>query len=253
MDARALAWALDPVTLMQDAGHEPDPWQADLLRSDDPRVLLNIHRQGGKSTTVAAMAIGEAIRHDGSLVLAVSRTQRQSDELFRKVVQTYKRLGSPIPAVEDTRRTLGLENGSRIVSLPGDPENLRAFSAPRLILVDEASRVDEDMEVALSPMLATVPDGRMVYLSTPFGKRGFFHRAWADAETRWRRFKVPATECPRISPAFLEEERIRLGPRMFAQEYLCEFGEAEDSYFPSDTVRAAFTAAIKPLFPGGMP
>lgn len=249
----ALAWSLDPAALMEDAGFVPDPWQAELLRSTDPRVLLNIHRQGGKSLATAAMSVGEAIQHDDSLILLVSRTQRQSDELFRKILKLYRSLGSPIPPVEDQARMLSLSNGSRIVSLPGDPDNLRSFSAPRLILVDEASRVPDAMEGALSPMLATVPDGRMIYLSTPFGARGFFHRRWEDQETPWRRFEVRATECPRIAPEFLAFERIRLGQRMFAQEYLCEFGEAEDSYFDADDVERAFRADISPLFPGGLP
>ena len=61
-------------------------------------------------------------------------------------------------------------------------------------------------------MLA-VSGGRLIALSTPFGKRGWFHAAWRSAED-WDRVKVTAEQCPRISAEFLVEERVlarRLG------------------------------------------
>lgn len=244
----AMAWSLDPAALMQDAGFEPDPWQSALLRSPARRVLLNVHRQAGKSTTCAALACGEAITQDDSLILLVSRTQRQSDELFRKLVAFYDALARPVPAVQDQARTLTLANGSRIVSLPGEPENLRGFSAPRLILVDEASRVSDAMQAAISPMLATVPDGRLIYLSTPCGLRGFFAEAWHDPALDWERVRVTADRCPRIAPAFLASERARLGPRMFAQEYLCSFEESIGQVFSTESVLGAFSSDAAPLF-----
>jgi Terminase large subunit, T4likevirus-type, N-terminal len=247
-DLTRLSWRLDPAGLMLDAGFEPDPWQAGLLRSRSTRILLNVHGQAGKSTTCAALACGEAITREGSLILLVSRTQRQSDELFRKVLAFDAALGRPVPAAQDQARMLSLENGSLIVSLPGDPENLRGFSAPRLILVDEAARVSDAMQAALSPMLATVPDGRMIYLTTPMGRRGFFHDAWHDAALDWERIMVTADRCPRISPEFLADERAKLGPRLFAQEYMCSFEDAVGQVFSSESILAAFESDRVPLF-----
>jgi hypothetical protein len=232
---------------MEDAGFKPDPWQRQLLRSTATRVLILAHRQAGTSTTCAAMATGEALLCDEALVLIISRTQRQADELFRKCVWFYNALARPIPAVQDQARMLTLANGSRVVSLPGDAENLRGFSGPRLVLIDEAARVSDALDAAISPMLATVPDGRMVCLSSPFGRRGAFHRDWEDTQTAWERYRVTAPECSRISREFLEAERIRLGQRLFNQEYLCEFGDAEDNYFDSLAVEAAFNPDLQPL------
>src|SRR6516164_8589218 len=63
-----LYWA-DPSRLLTDAGFHPDPWQADLLRSTDPRTLLLCHRQAGKSTVAAAMAVLSAILEFPATVL----------------------------------------------------------------------------------------------------------------------------------------------------------------------------------------
>jgi hypothetical protein len=67
-----LAHALDPVAFVQNRlKFEPDPWQARLLRSRAPWILLNCCRQSGKSTTTAALALHTAI-YDPGLILLVS-------------------------------------------------------------------------------------------------------------------------------------------------------------------------------------
>ena len=87
-----LAHALDPVAFVQDRlKFEPDPWQARLLRSCAPWILLNCCRQSGKSTTTAAVALHTAI-YDPGLILLVSPSLRQSKELFAKVTGFLKDL-----------------------------------------------------------------------------------------------------------------------------------------------------------------
>ena len=78
MLARDLALALDPALLARRAGIDPDPWQADVLRSPAPRMLLNCSRQAGKSTVAAAIGVHEALYRPGSLVLLLSPALRQS-------------------------------------------------------------------------------------------------------------------------------------------------------------------------------
>ena len=54
-------------------------------------------------------------------------------------------------------------------------------------------------------MLA-VSGGSLMMLSTPYGKRGVFYEEWTGGHG-WERYEVPASQCPRISEDFLEEER----------------------------------------------
>ena len=88
-----IASALDPALLMQSAGLQPDGWQAELLRSDGKRALLLCCRQSGKSTVAAVVAVHEAAFKPKSLVLLLSPSLRQSQELFRKVLETYRAVG----------------------------------------------------------------------------------------------------------------------------------------------------------------
>lgn len=149
---------------------------------------------------------------------------------------------------ESNKLSLGLENGSRIVSLPGTEGTIRGFSGAALIVEDEAARVDDALYYAVRPMLA-VSGGRLILMSTPFGKRGHFFEAGQDGGAEWQRIEIPATGCARIAPAFLEEERRQMGDWWFRQEYLCEFVATTDQVFAYDLVMGALSDDVAPLFP----
>jgi hypothetical protein len=243
--ARDLRRALDPTELAIDAGWSPDDWQADLLRSDAPRILLNCARQTGKSTTTAHLAVAEALRNPG-LILLASPSQRQSGELFRKTLAVLRATPDAPRIEQESATSLEIESGARIVSLPGSEATLRGYSAPVLVVVDEAARVSDDLYTALRPMLAA-GGGRLVALSTPWGRQGWFFEAWTNGGPTWARYEVRATDCPRISPDFLAEELRELGPMRYAMEYLCEFLDTGEAVFPSALIEAALTDEVHPL------
>jgi hypothetical protein len=238
-----LACSLDPVILAERACIAPDPWQCDVLRSTAPRVLLLCSRQAGKSTITSILAVHTAVYEPGSLVLLLSPTLRQSGELFKKCAGVYQALGRPVPSDSESALQLELENGSRIVSLPGKEGTIRGFSGVRLLAIDEAAWVPDDLYLAVRPMLA-VSQGRLVALSTPHGTRGWFYEAWRGQEP-WERYEVPATSCPRISAAFLEEEKRNMGEWWFEQEYLCRFLDAQTQAFSRDDIEQCFREEIE--------
>ena len=140
-----IALALDPSLLMRLAGLEPDPWQQELLRSSFTRQLLLCSRQTGKSTTTAFLALHEAIYRERALVLMLSPSLRQSQELFRKALHAYGKLPIRPASINENSLRLELANGSRIISLPGREETIRGFSGVSLLIIDEASRVADEL------------------------------------------------------------------------------------------------------------
>jgi hypothetical protein len=248
-----LALALDPVRLAQRLGLAPDPWQADLLRADARQRILLCCRQAGKSTVAALLALHAALFAPPALVLLLSPSLRQSQELYRRVRADYRALGEMAPGVvEETALRLELANGSRVVSLPGKEATVRGFSGTSLLVVDEASRVPDALYHAVRPMLA-VSGGRLVLLSTPFGKRGFFWHEWAEGGEDWRRVRITAEQCPRIDPGWLIRERAAIGEWWFRQEYLCEFVDTADQVFGQEVVMRALSADVEPLFARSLP
>ncbi len=194
------------------------------------------------------MAVHRAWSRAGVLVLVLTPTARQSWEFVRKAAGFVQALG--VKARGDGRQAMSLllPNGSRIVGLPGKSgDTIRGFSAVSMLLVDEAARVDDEVYNSIRASLA-VSGGDLWLMSTPNGRAGFFWETWAGSEEGWRRVAVTAAECPRISAAFLEEERATIGGRRFRQEYCCEFQELEGALFQSELVEAAMDKASEPVY-----
>src|SRR3712207_7257735 len=102
----------------------------------------------------ALIALHRVLYHPSSLVLCLAPSLRQSQELFGKVLGFYRELGRPVPPQAERKLSLELENESRIVTLPGTEKTIRGFSGAVLLLVDEASRVNDGLYYAVRPMLA---------------------------------------------------------------------------------------------------
>jgi hypothetical protein len=238
----------DACLMARRAGLAADDWQSDLLRSNARQVMLLCSRQSGKSTVSSILALHEAVYKPDSLILLLSPSLRQSQELFRKLKDAYNALESPFMprTAQESALTLEFDNGSRIVALPGKEATIRGFSGVSLLIVDEASRVPDELYQAIRPMLA-VSGGRIVLLSTPFGKRGFFYSEWTDGDG-WRKIKITADQCPRIDKEWLERERQMIGDWWYLQEYFCEFVETNDQVFSYDDIQSALDPNIKPLF-----
>ena len=100
-----------------------------------------------------------------------------------------------------------------------------------MLVIDEAARVPDDLYRTVRPMLAA-SNGRLICLSTPYGKRGFFHDAWAHGGADWTRIEVPAQQVSAHRAEFLAEERRCLGEAWFRQEYECSFEALEGLVYP---------------------
>jgi hypothetical protein len=221
---------LDPVQFAEDVlDFHPDDWQKEVLRYSGPRLMMLCSRQSGKSTIAALKGLHCALHYPNSLTLIISPSQRQSSELFKVITQMMNNLPVPPVKVEDNKMSVTLLSGSRIVSLPANADTIRGYSAPDVVLVDEASRTVDGVYYAIRPFFAT-GKGQLIALSTPNGRFGWFFDAW-ESEQEWKKIKVVADDCPRISKEFLASELEALGRFWYSQEYECLFVENENSVF----------------------
>jgi hypothetical protein len=217
----------------------PDSVQAQVLDPNIRRGILNCCRQWGKSTTLAAKAVHHAFTHPDSLTLCITPSGRQSGTFIDKCRGFVRILNLPRRSAAEHRMSICMPNGARIIGLPGRDDTTRGFSAVSLLLVDEASRVSEDIIEAVTPMLAAAPDAAYWLLSTPNGADNYFYQVWSnhDAYPDWTRIRVTAPECPRITEEFLKEQRLSLAPTAYEQEYLCRFLSADDSIYAIDDLK----------------
>ena len=227
-----------------------DPWQAGLLDNAWKRTLLLCSRQSGKSTTTAALVLHTALYKAPADILLVSPGERQSGEILRKVKQMWKALPklqySHVQLKNDSVLKVEFSNGSRILALPGKSETIRGYSAIKLIVIDEASQVDDELYYTIRPMLA-VSGGSLILLSTPWGKRGFFYDAWCGKDTDdWKIITVTADQCPRISKKFLQQEKESMGQWWYDQEYMCVFVDTSTQLFGLNMLELCVSKHIDP-------
>jgi hypothetical protein len=243
-----LALTLSPVIFMQKAfGANPDDWQKELLTKYPDKSLLLCSRQSGKSTVSAVIALYHALVNSDALILIISKAFRQAEELFRKmkVGIAYITKKGIISIEHETQRSIQFSNGSRILSLPGRQETVRAYSKVAYLIIDEAAQVPDELYKTVRPMLA-VSKGKIIAMTTPYGKRGWFHNSWENGKG-WYKVKVTAEDCPRITQEFLDEEMLEIGEWWVKQEYYCEFVDNKEQVFNYEDIEAAICENLYPL------
>lgn len=130
-------------------------------------------------------------------VLIVSPTQRQSDEMLQRVAGVYRGMAEAPKLRRDNASEMGLSNGSRVISLPGSEGGIRGSANVRLLVLDEAARIDDDVFASVLPMVGS--DGQILALSTPWGRRGWFYNLHEDDRSGWEWHKVVNESGTRLS------------------------------------------------------
>lgn len=226
-------------------GFVPDAMQTLLLLCEAKRVILNCHRQWGKSTIAAIRAVHRAVTFPCQQIVIVSIDARHSQKLANLCRKFARRLGLEVKGDGVNEQSIVFPNGSAIIPLPGKADAIRGFTAD-LLIIDEAARVPDEVYETATPMLAAT-NGDLWLLSTPKGKRGFFFREWSgpDSETHpWLRITGKPSDHDRVNRGFLANEQRHKTGTMFGAEYGCEF-ESEGRYvFREEWLERAFRADI---------
>jgi hypothetical protein len=234
-----------------------DDWQKSFIETKGDKILCT-GRQVGKSEICGKDAGDYSINNPNQNILMIAPTERQAYALFSKTLNYLSR-NFPKEVVtkgkdRPTKEKITLRNGTVIYCLPVGMSGvgIRFITVHRLY-VDEASRVPEDVWEAITPALLTT-GGDTILLSTPFGKQGEFYRCWInedDAYTSFTRFSVTSETVMKERPLSevwtekkrekalikLEQAKIRMSKRQYAQEYLGEFVDELFRLFSDEIIR----------------
>jgi hypothetical protein len=272
-EAAALLHTLSPYRYVRSIGFRPYEWQEAVLRSPHKRKVVNGARQAGKSTIVSAKPCHIAKHFPASVSLIVAATEQQAFYDMEKVKDFIAHDPGYPEIRRDSDRLVTLANGSWIMVVPATEKAARGPSAPRLILLDEASRIEDIVyRSGIIPMLTDNPDCELISISTPNGKEGFFFESFGNP--KWERYEVRSPWDVvdlefRLEPAGpeagyrkqraaqgilgyysprhmnREEQEFNLGemgPMMYRQEYGVEFVEPGDQVFGYDDIERMMNA-----------
>ena len=120
----------------------------------------------------------------GSQVLMTAPSQRQSlASCFERRATWWWPAGMEMNPEAWNKSTIELPDGGRIMAVPGSEQTIRGVPALDLLIIDEASRVTDELMVAVRPMIATT-GGTIMALSTPAGQKGWFFEAAEGGSAR---------------------------------------------------------------------
>jgi hypothetical protein len=223
---------------------ELDQWQKDVIKTKG-NIVLRSGRQCGKSTVISELVGDYAAKNKNKSILVIASVERQAHLLFEKILdyvhnnyKTYIKHGKDKP----TKSKLTLNNGTVIRCLPTGLSGygIRGYTID-LLVADEAAFINDEVWQAVTPMISTRIDkgARIILLSTPMGKEGYFYRCFEDPT--FTTFHVSSEDCSRINKQFLGQEKARMSELEYAQEYLGEFVDELRQFFPNELIKSCMT------------
>jgi len=230
---------------------ELDQWQKEVLDCDT-NIALRSGRQTGKSTVISIKAAEYALKNPNKLVMIVAAVERQAYLLFEKTLgylsDNYKK-NIATGKLRPTKHIIHLKNKSRIMCLPTGLTGygIRGFTTD-LLIVDEAAFVNREVFDAITPQLA-VSGGKIVLLSTPFGKEGYFYDCFSNPS--FKTWHISSEDCPRIDKEFLAREKLSKSMLVYNQEYLGEFVSDLLAFFNIDLIKRAMCLTPSVIRPHG--
>jgi hypothetical protein len=248
---REIAYRLDPVLWVTEVlAIKPMAWQEQFLRAQRGASILALTaRQVGKTTTACWAIAHTMLFYPGSLSVIACPAQRQSGEAVRRIYAILLKIGAKFKI--DNTYTLELQNGSRVLALPGDEETIRGLTVDGWIVADEAARLKEELITALHPMRARCPQARFAMLSTARTRTDPFWTAWKSDNPNWLRLKATADMAGMpFTQQFLEEQLQHMGEQDYNQEYLGIPGGGNASPFTWDLHERA-SGVHAPMVPPG--
>lgn len=269
---RIPVWASYPTAFCREAMNFFPHWYQDELINDMSIFIAACwSRQIGKSEAIAHKAIHEAFTNEFADVIIIAPVKRQARELFTKITKAITQ--SPIifnsVVGRMTQESITFDNGSRIINLAAGDEGvqLRGYSIA-LLIIEEAAFIPEAVFVAVEQGLSST-GGREIMISTPYGKNNEFYKVFHPEgmkgydHSKMGRQQVGEFSCyrydytvgldvqkpngrPQLSQIHVDRQKRKLTDFQWRAEYLAEFIEDIDQYFPQGIIEALYNSKFFP-------
>ena len=244
---------------------EPYKYQAALWADRSlSRVVLKA-RQTGFSQAVALEALHTAIYRPASTILIVSRNLEAAVNVLTYVKAALTTPGilepplapAPLHLTKNAETSLGLSNGSRVLSIAATRSAGRTYAATAVYL-DEFAHMPWGLDIyqAVAPTVSR--GGRLTVMSTPNGRANPFFLLW---QGQWggsfSKHVVGWWRCPAYNPdgwALTNDEESRAAGKTFswygterpkftaqqwAQEYGIDFIDSGVAVFSAEDIQRA--------------
>lgn len=242
-----------------------DVWQQEIMDAQG-NVLVNKGRQTGGTETFSHKA-GEYMRNNpGHQIICVSDTLDQAENIINMVLHY---LGTKCPKDIDrgkkkpTKTRVWLKNKSHIISRPvgNTGDAVRSFTG-NILYVDEAALMPRTFWVAALAVLFST-GGKIWASSTPRGKyegknkkKTYYYEAYLNIRGKWTVIEQTSEwvaenrevcdtwtqEQHDEAIEFLKDRKEDLSEAEYAREYLAQFTDENQQWFPDELIRSRMVA-----------
>ena len=210
----------------------PYPFQQKLVQSfrDNRFTICKLPRQSGKSVTVTAFLIHQAIFRDNINVAILANKRETSFELMAKLQTSYENLPKWLQqgVIAWNKGSIELENGSRITASSTSSSAVRGFSY-NIVMLDEFAFVPtgiaDEFFSSVYPTISSGKSTKVIIVSTPNGMNHFY-KLWNDAEkgrNSYNSIEAHWSEVPGRDDKWKQETISNTSEQQFAQEFECDF------------------------------
>ncbi len=221
----------------------PYPFQQELVQSfhGNRFTICKLPRQSGKSVTVTAYLIHQAIFRDNINVAILANKRETAFELMAKLQTSYENLPKWLQqgVLAWNKGSIELENGSRITASSTSSSAVRGFSY-NIVMLDEfafvPTNIAEEFFSSVYPTISSGKSTKVIIVSTPNGMNHFY-KLWTDAQKKrnsYNAIEAHWSEVPGRDAKWREETIANTSEQQFAQEFECDFiGSAGTLISPS--------------------
>lgn len=196
------------------------------------------------------MAAHTCIKKPNALVVYLSTGQRAADEALRtcrKFAEAVQVLSKGQIGYSSSATCITFTNGSRIMSLPGNPNSTRGWTVD-LLVCDEIAfwQNPEETWEGIAPTLTnelTAGEKKLIVASTPFSRNSLFFNLCEKAKTGengWHYFETTIHDAVKQGlKADIEKLRELVpDPRQFAAEFECQFLDSSGCLLDTSLLQA---------------
>ncbi len=210
----------------------PYPFQRELVDSfhNNRFTICKLPRQSGKSVTVTAYLIHQALFRDNINIAILANKRETAFELMAKLQTSYENLPKWMQQgiLAWNKGSIELENGSRITASSTSSSAVRGFSY-NIVMLDEfafvPTNVADEFFSSVYPTISSGKSTKVIIVSTPCGMNHFY-KLWHDAEkgqNSYNPIEAHWSEVPGRDERWKEETIANTSEQQFQQEFECDF------------------------------
>jgi hypothetical protein len=234
---------------------EPYKFQVDIIDSvtENRFVICKMPRQSGKTTTIAALLLHQAIFNIDFNIAILANKLAQAREILSRIQRAYEALPKWLQqgVVEWNKGNIELENGSKILASATSSSAIRGGSF-NLIYLDEFAFVPKNLQddffASVYPTISSGNTSKVLITSTPNGL-DMFYKIWVDSENNrnaYKRIDVHWSDVPGRDEKWKAETIQNTSEDQFRVEFECEFlGSSNTLISPSVLRRLVYKDPIR--------